>query len=94
MIATYLSTHATRQAQRRGITFDTIDLVLNHADRSQKLPGNTRALWISRKGRNRLTNAGLPPANVDRSSGVRLIIAIRDDVIFTVEHTTKRRHWA
>ncbi len=94
MIATQLSTHATHQAQRRGITFDTIDLVLNHADRSQKLSGNARALWISRKGRSRLTNAGLPPADVDRSSGVRLILAIRDDVVLTVEHTTTRRHWA
>ena len=94
MIATQLSGNATRQAQRRGITFDTIDLVLNHADRSQKLPGNARALWISRKGRDRLANAGHAPADVDRSSGVRLIIAIRDDVVLTVEHATARRHWA
>ncbi len=48
MIATYLSTHATRQAQRRGVRLDTVDLIL----------------------------------------------AIRDNVVLTVEHTTARRYWA
>jgi hypothetical protein len=94
MIATRLSVHASRQAQRRGITFDTIDLILKNADRSQKLAGKARALWISRRGRDRLAHAGLPPSEVDRSNGVRLVLDMRDDVIVTVEHATARRCWA
>jgi len=94
MIATQLSTHAQLQAQRRGIGQRTLDLVLGHADKSRKLPGKARALWISRKGRKRLIWAGVAASEADRTCGVRLIIDLRDDVALTVEHAFARRAWA
>lgn len=92
MIATYLSSHAEQQAQRRGIAQKTLDLILAYSDKGGKLPGKARALWISRKGRNRLVWAGIPASEVDRTRGVRLIV--RDDVVLTVEHAIARRCWA
>jgi len=94
MIATELSTHAQLQAQRRGIAPRTLDLVLAYADKSRKLPGKARALWISRKGRDRLVWSGFAASEVERASGVRLIVDLRDDVVVTVEHATARRAWA
>ncbi len=93
-IVTVLSPHAARQAQRRGIGPETLNLVLIHADKSRKLPGNSRACWISRKGRQQLIRSGYAAAKVDRARGVRLIIGLRDDVILTVEHAFHRRAWA
>lgn len=86
--------HALRQARRRGISFDSLDLVLKHHDRSQKLPGLCRALWVSPKRRKSLVKSGVPAAEVDRLAGVRLIICLRDDEVVTVEHALARRHWA
>jgi hypothetical protein len=94
MITTELSNHAERQAQRRGVAPHTLDLILNHADKSRKLPGKARALWISRRGRDRLIFSGFAPSEVDRASGVRLIVDLRDDVVTTVEHMLARRAWA
>jgi len=94
MIETRLSMHAERQAQRRGISPQTLDLVLRHADRSRKLPGKARALWVSRKGRERLVCSGFPPGVVDRVRGVRIVVALDDDIVTTVEHMLVRRAWA
>jgi hypothetical protein len=92
MIETHISPHAERQAQRRGITPRTLDLILTHADRSRKLPGKARALWMSRKARTQLICSGLPPSEVDRTRGVRLVIALEDDVVMTVEHMLAGLH--
>src|SRR5712691_6195045 len=89
-IATTLTEHARRQAQRRGITLRTLELVLI-LGKSQKLRTKARAAWISSKIRRRLIRAGFAPAEIDRCAGVRLIIV--DDAVVTVEHTLKRRHW-
>ncbi|CAN0455126.1 unnamed protein product, partial [Phaeothamnion confervicola] len=86
--------HALLQARRRGISNFTLRLVITHHDRSQKVPGLCRALWVSPKRRKSLVKSGLPAADVDRLAGVRLIISLRDDAVVTVEHTTARRHWA
>jgi hypothetical protein len=94
MIATQLSLHAERQAQRRGIAPQTLDIVLRHADRSRKLPGRARALWVSRKGRQRLISSGFAPSVVDRVRGVRIVVALDDDIVTTVEHMLARRAWA
>ena len=92
LIETSVSTHATQQAQRRGINNAAIDLILTRNDRSGKLPERARATWISRRARERLVRDGHPPSLVDRTRGVRLII--RDDVVMTVEHSLARRKWA
>jgi hypothetical protein len=94
MIETRLSAHAERQAQRRGVTPRTLDLVLRHADRSRKLPGKARALWVSRKARSLMICSGFPPSEVDRTRGVRIVVALDDDVVTTVEHMLARRAWA
>lgn len=93
-IDTRISNHALEQSQRRGIARDTLHLVLNHYDRSRKIPGYARALWIGPRGRKALVQAGFPPALVDRCSGVRAIVDLADDIVLTVEHTRKRRRWA
>lgn len=93
-VSTVLSLHAQRQAQRRGIGSRTIDLILIHHDRSRKLPGRCRAIWISRKGRERLTRGGYFPSEIDRIAGIQIIIDLRDDVAVTVEHSVRRRAWA
>lgn len=85
--------HSLRQARRRGISFDTLNLVLKHHDRSQKVPGLCRALWVSPRRRKSLTKSGIPAAEVERLAGVRLIISLRDDEVVTVEHAIARRHW-
>src|SRR5262249_35495933 len=45
-IETKVSERALRQSQRRGISRETLDLVLSYHDRTRKLPGYARALWI------------------------------------------------
>jgi hypothetical protein len=45
-IETKVSDHSLRQSQRRGISRETLDVVLTYHDRSRKLPGYARALWI------------------------------------------------
>jgi hypothetical protein len=87
------SRHSLVQARRRGISAVTLSLLLSHYDRSRKVPGLCRALWVSRKRRAALIRSGIPPADVDRLAGVRLIVGLQDDTIRTVEHTTTRRHW-
>lgn len=94
MIETRLSLHAERQAQRRGVARRTLDLILAHADRSHKLPGRARALWVSPKARNRLVFSGFSPDEVDRTRGVRIVVAIDEDIVTTVEHMLARRAWA
>jgi hypothetical protein len=94
MIATRLSAHAERQAQRRGVAHRTLDLVLTYADRSRKLPGRARALWVSPRARQQLICSGLAPSDVDRTRGVRIIVALDDDIVTTVEHMLARRAWA
>lgn len=93
MIETHISRHAERQAQRRGITRRTLDLILTYADRSRKLPGRARALWLSRKAREQLICSGFAPSEVDRTRGVRLVIALDEDVVMTIEHMLGRRAW-
>lgn len=93
-IAVMFTPHALLQAQRRGISTRSLDLVLTLHDRSQKVPGLGRALWVSPKRRRSLVKSGMRAAEIDRLAGVRLIVSIRDDVVVTVEHATARRHWA
>ena len=88
-----LSAHAQQQAQRRGVARQTLDLVLKHADRSRKLPGRARALWVSPRARQRLISSGLAPSDVDRTRGVRIVVALDDDIVMTVEHMLARRAW-
>jgi hypothetical protein len=92
-IATQVSAHAVQQAQRRGVSLSTLECVLHHHDRSRKLPGMSRALWIGRKGRAALIRAGFPVAEIERCRGVRLIVSMVDDVVLTVEHALARRRW-
>jgi hypothetical protein len=92
-IETKVSEHALRQSQRRGISRETLDLVLTYHDRSRKLPGYARALWIGPRGRKALIRAGLPVALVERCAGVRAIVHLGQDLVLTVEHTCKRRRW-
>ena len=87
------SGHALRQARRRGISPATLALLLEHYDRSRKVGGLCRALWVSRKRRQALVYSGVPAADVDRLAGVRIIVGLHDDTVRTVEHTTTRRRW-
>jgi hypothetical protein len=41
-----------------------------------------------------LVCAGFVPSEVDRARGVRIVIALDDDVVTTVEHMLARRAWA
>ena len=93
IIATSFDPHALEQAQRRAVPRDTLALVLECHDRSRKVAGRARALWISRRGRQALVRAGVPPAVVDRAAGVRLIVCLHSDRVITVEHATARRRW-
>jgi hypothetical protein len=92
-IETRVSNHALRQSQRRGISQQTLDLVLTYYDRSRKVPGYARALWIGPRGREALIRAGIPVALIERCAGVRVIVDLAEDLILTVEHTCKRRRW-
>jgi hypothetical protein len=92
-IETKVSEHALRQSQRRGISRETLDLVLSYHDRSRKLPGYARALWIGPRGRKALIRAGLPVALIERCAGVRAIVHLGEDLVLTVEHTCRRRRW-
>jgi hypothetical protein len=92
-IETTVSEHALRQSQRRGISREVLDLVLRHSDRSRKVSGYARAIWIGPRGRRALIHAGLRTALVERCSGVRAIVHLADDIVVAVEHTCKRRRW-
>ena len=81
-----ISEHPLRQSQRRGISRQTLDLVLTHHDRSRKLPGYARTLWIGPRGES-LVRAGLPVALIERCAGVQAIVDIGEDLVLTVEHT-------
>jgi hypothetical protein len=91
-IETRVSEHALRQSQRRGISRETLDLVLTYHDRSRKLPGYARALWIGLRGRKALVRAGLPVALIEHCTGVRAIVDLGEDLVLN-EHTCKRRRW-
>lgn len=93
-VATPVSSHAARQMQRRGVRRATVVLVLEHGDRSRKLAGAARAVWISAGKARRLVRRGLPAAEVDRSRGLRVIVSLLTDTVITCEHATRRRHWA
>jgi hypothetical protein len=84
-----VSDHALRQSKRRGISRETLDLVLRYHDR-RKVPGYARALWIGPHGRTTLVRAGLPAAA--GCAGVRAIVDLATRSL-TVEHTCKRRRW-
>lgn len=86
-----LSQHPAHQAQRRGISSNTVELVFARADRSRKLRGGARAVWVSRRKRAALTQHGFAPSAVERTGGVRLIVSIEGDAIITIEHMLTRR---
>jgi hypothetical protein len=45
-------------------------------------------------GREQLICSGFPPSEVDRVRGVRIVVALDDDIVTTVEHMLARRAWA
>lgn len=92
-VRTRFTEHALKQAQRRAIAHEILALVLHHHNRSQKLAGRARAIWISRRGRKVLARTGIPPGIVERAAGVRLIVCMRTDEVITCEHATVRRRW-
>jgi hypothetical protein len=92
-IRTDISDHALRQLQRRGITRETLELVLLYHNRSRKVPGYARALWIGPRGRRVLVHAGLPVSVVERMCGRPRNRRLADDLVLSVEHTCKRRRW-
>jgi hypothetical protein len=87
------SRHSLRQARRRGISPITLALILEHHDKSRKVGGLCRALWVSPRRRRKLVHSGVPPADVDRLAGIRIIVGVHDDTVRTVEHSTVRRRW-
>jgi hypothetical protein len=93
MVRVEFSAHSLQQARRRGISPVTLALLVEHYDRSRKVPGLCRALWVSRRRRQAMVRSGVPAADVDRLAGVRIIVGLRDDTVRTVEHARERRHW-
>jgi hypothetical protein len=89
--AVTLSQRAAHQAQRRGISSNTVELVFAHADRSRKLRGGARAVWVLRRKRAALTQHGFAPSAVERIGGVRLIVSTEGDLIITIEHMLTRQ---
>ena len=89
----YLSDHAVRRAQMRGVSRDAIDLISQVADRRVRVPGGAVALSISDRARQRLIEGGLRPSEVDRTCSVVLIADEPSHTIITVEHATRRRRF-
>jgi hypothetical protein len=89
----YLSEHAVRRAQMRGVSRDAINLISQVADRRVRVPGGAVALSISDRARQRLIEGGLRPSEVGRTCSVVLIADEPSHTIITVEHATRRRHF-
>jgi hypothetical protein len=53
-----------------------------------------RQAQVSPKARGRLIWSGLPTSEVERTRGVRLVVALEGYVAVTVEHMLRRRAWA
>jgi hypothetical protein len=93
LTAMEFSPHSLLQARRRGISPVTLALLLEHYDRSKKVAGRCRALWVSRRRRQTLVYPGIPAAEVERLVGIRIIVGLEDYTVRTVEHARVRRRW-
>jgi len=86
----FLTKHAQRQAQRRGISAETINLVYEEADIRDWSGDGCRSLQITRKRLFQMVARGnLKPCLAEKASGISLVMA-SDGAIVTVMHKTKR----
>lgn len=85
-----ITNRAQVRAQQRGVRRETLEMVLELADRKVRLPGNAFAVSISSSKAAELVRSGLPAADVERTSNVTVVIAGASGQIITVEHRFRR----
>ena len=86
-----LSDHASKRAQQRGISHNTIALIDRLADCKRRTAGGALGVSLSAKAQRRWVHEGVPPGELDRTQGVVLIVDPRSATIITVEHGYCRR---
>ena len=81
-----LTRHARSRAQNRGIRTEVIELVLAHGDIELHAGEGLHSLQISRKGMERLAEAGVRPALREKALGVVLLVDPTTQQIITAMH--------
>ncbi len=87
----HLSRHASKRAQQRGISRQTMDLVMERADQYRDARDGCVTCWISRRQCAQLRSEGLAAAQIERAVNVFLVIQPADGVIVTTMHGYKAR---
>ena len=86
-----LSKHASKRAQQRGISRQTMDLVMERADQYRDAGDGCVTCWISRRQCAQLRSEGLAAAQIERVTNVVLVIQPAYGVIVTTMHGNKIR---
>ncbi len=86
-----LSNHARLRGQQRGITNQTICFVYQEHDCQRHIGGGLRAVYLSRRRVAALREQGVRAQDLDRASGVFLVINPKNRNVITVLHDIGRR---
>jgi hypothetical protein len=90
LMLSLLTNHARKQAQRRGISIEAVNLIIEEADIRDWSGDGCRSLQVSGKRLGQLIAQGdLEPCLAERVNGVSLVRA-SDGVIVTVMHKIRR----
>ncbi len=87
----HLSKHAGKRAQQRGISRQTMNLVMERADQFRDAGDGCVMCWISRRQCAQLRSEGLAAAQIERATNVVLVIQSAVGVIVTTMHGNKVR---
>ena len=81
-----LSDHAERRAQQRGVSLDTMNFVITHADVWLHAGEGRRTARISQRQLGQLSREGVPAALIERATNVVMLIDPVAGIIVTVLH--------
>jgi hypothetical protein len=82
----FLSAHAQRRSQQRGVRSAVVDFIVRHADVELEAGNGCRSLRISKKGRATLIRNGEPVADVERATNVIVVVCEESNEVVTVMH--------
>lgn len=83
-----MTSHATDRARQRGLRDETIDLVLDEADREVHAGRGCIARSLSKSGIERLAMQGVPRSRLERAHNVVLVLNPNGAVITVIGHPT------
>lgn len=83
---TKLSKHAAIRSQQRGVSYEIISVILDHADSDNNVGSGCYSIWLSKcRLRDRALRSKLGSA-LDRAAGITLVISGDSGEVVTVMH--------